>query len=297
MPIFLFRVTTALLMLGAPLTHHAQSRTPVAVLPVTTTVQRHNDAYAARALEGLLTASLGKLGRISVLDRSQTDLVTTERETQKSVDFIDSRTLAAQGQSLGALYVLTANVDKVALTETRLDSGKDHQGTMTVSIRLIDVATQEVRSSAVINSDAGSGGKKGLGGMLRSVLTVHDTPDDALTAMVANLRPGLEEFFKTAFPVRFTIAQVERLSADSTHGTFLIDGGKNVGARPRMVLAVLEQSDVKIGARVVRREREIGTLEIVSLDGEELSIGTMKTGARDVATLVAAGKTVIAVPR
>jgi hypothetical protein len=42
---------------------------------------------------------------------------------------------------------------------------------------------------------------------------------------------------------------------------------------------------------------EIGTLEIVSLDGEELSIGTMKTGARDVATLVAAGKTVIAVPR
>ena len=275
-----------------------QAKTTVAVLPVSTTLRTDVERYGATAFEGLLASSLGALGRISVLDRTQADQISVERETQKGVDFIDSRTLAAQGKSLGALLVLTANVDKIALTQNRLEDGTiDHQANITVTVRLIDVSTQEVKTSAVLSADAASGGKKGLSGLVRALTTVHSTAEDAITAAVKNLSGGLDGFYRDAFPVRFTIAQVESMRPDSTQGTFLVDGGKNIGARPKMQLTVVELSEVQVGSRTVKRERELGVLEISRLDGEELSIGTMKTGAREVAALLAAGKKIQAFQR
>jgi hypothetical protein len=276
----------------------AQGKLPIAVLPVSVTQQTDADLYAARALEGKLTSSLGATGRVSVLDRTQADRVASEREAQKSVDFIDSRTLAAQGQSMGALMVLTANVDKLTIGSTRLDDGSQtYTAALTVALRLIDVGTQEVKSSAVLSSDASSGGKKGLGGLMRTLLTNHATPEDAVTAAVKNLSGDLEAFYQKAFPARYTIAQVESMRPDSSEAMFLLDGGKNIGARIKMPLSVVEITEVKVGARTVKREREIGAMEIVKLDGEELSIATMKVGAREVATMLAAGKTVQAIPR
>jgi hypothetical protein len=275
-----------------------QTKTTVAVLPVSTTRSTDVERYGATAFEGLLTSSLGALGRISVLDRTQADRISAERETQKGVDFIDSRTLAAQGQSLGALLVLTANVDKIALTQNRLEDGTiDHQANITVTVRIIDVGTQEVKTSAVLSADAASGGKKGLSGLVRSLTTVHSTAEDAITAAVKNLSGGLDGFYRDAFPVRFIIAQVESMRPDSTQGTFLIDGGKNIGARTKMQLTVVELTEVQVGSRTVKRERELGILEISRLDGEELAIGTMKTGAREVAALLSAGKKVQAFQR
>jgi hypothetical protein len=289
--------TTALVFACAPALQ-AQAKTTVAVLPVSSTLRSSVERYGATALEGLLASSLGALGRISVLDRTQADRISAERETQKGVDFIDSRTLAAQGQSLGALLVLTANVDKIALTQNRLEDGTiDHQANITVTVRIIDVGTQEVKTSAVLSADAASGGKKGLSGLVRSLTTVHSTAEDAITAAVKNLSGGLDGFYRDAFPVRFTIAQVESMRPDSTQGTFLIDGGKNIGARPKMQLTVVELTEVQVGSRTVKRERELGILEISRLDGEELSIGMMKTGAREVAALLSAGKKVQAFQR
>lgn len=277
----------------------AQGKTTVAVLPVSTTLRSEVELYGAKALEGLLASSLGELGRIAVLDRTQADRIANERETQKGIDFIDSRTLAAQGQSLGALLVLTANVDKIALTQSRLEDGRiGHDANVSVSVRLIDVGTQEVKNSSVLTANATTGGKKGLTGLLMTALsTPHVTAEDAITAAVKNLSGGLDGFYREAFPVRFTIAQVESMRPDSTQGTFLIDGGKNIGAKPKMQLTVVEQTEVQVGSRTVKRERELGVVEIVRLDGEELSVGTMKSGAREVAALLAAGKKIQAFQR
>jgi TolB-like protein len=299
------RHSTIVLRAGAVLalltlhgTAHAQSRTTVAILPIAVTSNENSFQYSARALEGHVVQSLSKLGRVTVLDRTQNQQVASEREAQKSVDFIDSRTLAAQGQSLGAQLVLTANIDKTTVTQERLDDGSTYyKSNVSATVRLIDVSTQEVKSSAVLTADAESGGKKGLGGMLNSLMTTHRTPNDAVTAAAKNLIPGLDGFLKEAFPARFTIAQVEEIAGDSAQGHFLLDGGKNLGARPKTILTVLEVTEVKVGARLLKREREIGTMEIVKLDGEELSIGHMRGGARNVAQLLAAGKSVHAVLR
>lgn len=278
---------------------HAQGAKPaVAILPVSTTVAEGADRYAARAYEGLLAKTMDGLGRITVIDRTQTDKVSTEREAQKTLDFIDSRSLAAQGQSLGAQLVLTANVDKLAASAERMTDGSvNYKANLTVSVRLIDVATQEVKNSSVISSDASSGGKKGLGGLLRSAVTSHTTVEDAISAAVKNSTTDLEAFFREAFPARFTIAQIESISPDSNQATFLIDGGKNLGARPKQALVIIELSQMKVGDRTVTREKELGVLEITKLEGEELSIGAMKAGAKIVAQRIASGVKVYAIAR
>lgn len=279
-------------------TAHAQAKAAVAILPVSVTANDNAYRYAARAFEGQLVQALGGLGRVSVLDRTQTDNVAAERNAQKSVDFIDSKTLAAQGQSMGAQLVMTANVDKITVGTTRLDDGTvTYQSNLSITVRLIDVSTQEIKNSAVLTADAGSGGKKGFGALMNQLLTTHKTAEDAITAAAKNLNPGMDGFFKEAFPARFTIAQVETMAPDSSQAQFLIDGGKNLGAKVKSVLSVVEVSEVKVGARTVKREREVGTIEITKLDGAELSIGQMRAGAREVAQMLTAGKTVYAIFR
>ncbi len=286
---------TALVL--APL--QAQSgKSAVAILPISTTVAGDADRYAARSFEGLLAKTMGGLGRIRVIDRTQADKVSSEREVQKTLDFINSQSLAAQGQSLGAELVVTANVDKLGLSEERLTDGSlGYKANLTVSIRLIDVASQEVKSSSVISADANSGGKKGLGGMLRRAVTAHTTPEDAISAAVKNSTEALDGFFREAFPARFSLVQVESISVDSNQATFLIDGGRNLGARPKQSLVVIELSEIKVGERTVTREKALGALEITKLEGDELSLGLMKTGAKVVAQRIGLGVTVYAVAR
>ena len=288
----------ALVFASLATTASAQTKAAVAILPVSSTSNDDEYLYAARAYEGLLVQALSALGRVSVLDRTQTENVAVERNAQKSVDFIDSKTLAAQGQSMGAQLVITANVDKATVSTTRLDDGTVTYGSnLSITVRLIDVSTQEIKNSAVLTADAGSGGKKGFGALMNQLMTTHKTAEDAITAAAKNLTPGMESFFKEAFPARFTIAQVETMEADSSQALFLIDGGKNLGAKVKSVLSVVEVSEVKVGARTVKREREVGTIEITKLDGAELSIGQMRAGAREVAQMLTAGKTVYAIFR
>lgn len=270
----------------------------VAILPVSTTASDAADRYAARGFEGLLAQAMTGIGRVVVLDRTQDSNVQSERQTQMSVDFIDSRVLAAQGQSLGAQLVVTGNVDKLAMTANRLNDGSvDYQANLTLSLRVIDVTTQEVHHSEVISANAASGGRGGIGGLLRSAITVHNTPEDAIAAAVKNTSRELDEFLAAAFPARFTIVQVEEISQDSSRASFLIDGGRNIGARVKLVLTVIEPTQVQVGARAVTREVELGTIEITKLEGDELSVGAMRNGSREVARRLAAGGTVHAILR
>ena len=295
-----FWLAFSLVLCPAVTTAQTQSAKPVVgILPMTTTSGDDADLYAARAYEGQLAQILGKVGRVSVLDRTQTSRVSAEKEQQKSSDFIDSRSIAAQGQSFGAQLVVAANVDKVALSQKATSDGSTYyECNLTVSVRVIDVATQEVKSSAVINTDASSGGKKGLGGMLSKVTTTHTTPQDALGAAVKNAEKDLTALFNTTWPVRFSIVQVESITPDSNSIVLLLDGGRALGASVKMVMTVMEATEMTVSGRTVTREKEIGRLEIASLEGDDLSTGVIKKDARVVAQRIAAGAKVYAtIPR
>jgi TolB-like protein len=277
----------------------AQTGKPtVAVLPASVTTSSTEDHYLARAFEGALVQGLGRLGRVTVLDRTQSEQVGTERRTQRSEESFDSKVLAEQGRKLGAQLVVTANVDKVVVTTKKFDDGSlYYEANMSVTARMIDVSTEEVKVSSTIEANSQSGGKGGFGAILKDMMTTHRNTEDALTATVKNSSRDVDKFMQRAFPVRYMIAQVESMAPDSSSATFLVDGGKNVGVRPKAELAVIELSEIKLGGRTVTREKELGKLEITKLDGEELSIGGMKGGAREVARLLSQGKKIFATVR
>lgn len=291
--------TACLLLVGlaAPAWGQASPGKPtVAIMPVSYTENDAVSQYAARAVEGLIAERMAKMGRITVLDRTQAASIESERENQRSVAFIESAALAAQGKALGAQLVVTGNIDKVALVNERLDDGSDtYKGNMTITLRLVDVSTGEIRNSGVISANASSGGKSGLAGVVRSVLTIHTTPEDAITAAVKNAAKGIDGFFSDAFPARFIVASLDKMEGNK--GQFLLDGGRNLGASKGMSLVVVESVPTKVGARTVVREMELGTLRILRLDGEELSVGEMEKGADVVAAKLQAGKTVYAILR
>ncbi|HUR00752.1 MAG TPA: hypothetical protein VM166_14980 [Gemmatimonadaceae bacterium] len=274
----------------------ASGKPTVAIMPFSSTEDAGASRYATRAVEGLIAARMAQMGRITLLDRTQAATIASERENQQSVAFIESDALVKQGKALGAQLVVTGNIDKVALDKTRLDDGSDiYKANLTVTLRIVDVTTGEVKSSGVISADANSGGKRGLAGLVQSVLTMHTTPEDAITASVKNAVKGVDIFLSGAFPARFIVASVERM--DGTKGQFLLDGGKNLGGSKGIRLVVVESVPTKVGARTVVREMELGTIRILRLDGDELSVGEMENAADVVAAKLAAGKTIYAILR
>lgn len=294
------RSALAAVVLLASLSLPVEGQTPnpvVGVLPLTLSADDEASTYAARAYEGHLVQVLGKLRRISVLDRTQTKRVGAEKEQQKSSDFIDSKSIAAQGASFGAQLVVAANVDKVALVEATASDGDDYyEGNISLSIRIIDVATQEVVASEVINTDASSGGKGGLMGVINRAATFHQTPADAITAAVRNSEKKLLDLFNETWPLRFAVIQAESVSPDSNRVVLLLDGGRADGAREKMDLVVMEVTQMQAGGRTITREKALGELEIIDLEGEELSTGVVKKKevARAIAQRLSAGATLYA---
>ena len=276
----------------------AQTGKPtVGILPMTVSEGVSADLYAARAYEGQLAQTLSKLGRVTVLDRTQASRVGAEKEQQKGADFIDSKALAQQGRSFGAQLVIAANVDKLALSQGGPETTY-YECNLTVSVRIIDVATQEVKASHSISSNASSGGKKGLGGLLNSVVTMHSTPQDAIGAAVKNAEKELLAVFNATWPIRFALVQVESISADSGNVVVLLDGGRALGASVKMAMAVMEAIELNVSGRTVTREKEIGRLEITTLDGDDLSTAAIKSNSRLIAQRIAAGAKLYAtIPR
>lgn len=211
--------------------------------------------------------------RFSLVEREKMDQLNSEKNLQKSEDFIDGSVIE-QSKSLGAQYVVLGNVAKAGVDKKQ--TNLPYVGTTTsyiaeisFSIRVVDVSTGEIIASSSFSNSA-----KGKSAF-----------DDALKG----IRPQIEKFVKDNFKVVVSIASIEEKSPAGEAVKLLIAGGSSTGVKENNEFKVYEEVALVVDGKKMTRKKAIGKVVVNKVEDESFSVCTVKEGGADIAKKIEAG--------
>jgi hypothetical protein len=242
------------------------------------------------AFTDAITASFSRAKRFVLVDRTHLEAEDQEKELQKSEDYIDGKTID-QGKSLGAQYLILSTLT------TYSNDGVVCK--FNLSLNVIDVATSKIIANDVI--EAKGGGHKGSGG-LGSFLTAlsaashpqqpvyqqpvyqeHRPPSvdektDALRKALLSVNNQIAAFILKNFPETFAIAEIEERDKKGNILKVLISGGTDAGLLKGNRLKVIELQELEVEGKQMQRKKEIGELEIITVEDENFSVCKVISG-------------------
>jgi curli biogenesis system outer membrane secretion channel CsgG len=226
-----------------------------------------------------VTNAFVKTKRFNIVDRSKMDAIKSEKELQKSDDFIDGK-VVDQGKSIGAQYLISGRVISAQATQvnTKQANGSmttSYQAKITVSLKVIDVATGQVIASDQIQPSSGSG----LGGALGLNAT---SKDKAISGAIDAIGSQIDYFVAKNFPATFSIAEIQEKDKDGAAVTVLISGGSGYGLQKKDRFKVVEITEMEVDGKKMTRKKEIGELKITNVEDENFSVCTVQSGGNDI---------------
>jgi curli biogenesis system outer membrane secretion channel CsgG len=151
-----------LICMVSPLQMHGQSKNNAKVVkaPITAQVVDVNGnfiqgvkVFANEGADETVTNAFVKTKRFNIVDRSKMDALTKEKNLQKTEDFIDG-TVIEQGISLGAKNLISGHVISSKAEQMRTDDGTvTYKAKLSISLKVIDVATGQVITSDIIGTE------------------------------------------------------------------------------------------------------------------------------------------------
>ncbi|MDR1654156.1 MAG: penicillin-binding protein activator LpoB [Prevotellaceae bacterium] len=192
--------------------------------------------------------SFVKTGRFIVLDRGQMSELKQEKERQKSEDFMDSESdLVQQGKNLGADYLIGGNVDITPSTS----------GSVNLLYFSVPTKTKE-KVTAILKII-----KVETGEIIKAV-TIKATRD--------KIEEEIDKFVEENFAYSAPVADVQNKEV-LVAGVFQKDD----------ILTVSEVTVLEVQGKKMKREKEIGTLKVISREGEFCTC-TIKSGDKEIQT-------------
>jgi curli biogenesis system outer membrane secretion channel CsgG len=254
-------------------------KTPVGILPFTSNSNSINYEYV-NSIQEEVTTSFVSTKRFNIVDRSKMDALKKEKELQKSEDFIDG-TVVQQGKNLGAEFLISGHVNSASAeeftftdTNGKLQSG-GYKAKVSISLKIIDVATGQVTISETIEPKGGSVfAQMTIGG--------ESTADAAINKAIINIHDKVDEFVVKNFPVTFLIAEIQEKDSKGNATTILVAGGNGFGLQKGDQLQVVEIIEMDVNGKKIIRKKEIGALKISKVEDENFSICSVKSGGLDI---------------
>jgi len=204
-----------------------------------------------------------------------------EKELQKTEDFIDG-SVVAQGANLGATFLISGHVNSASASEfttTDQTTGQTVSGgfkaKLSISLKVIDVATGQVTTSETIEPKGGS-----MLGQLAGV--APSTAEAAITKAIKDISSKIDEFVSKNFPTIFQIAEIQEKDGSGSAKTVLIAGGSDFGLKKGDKLKVIELTEMEVSGKKMLRKKEVGELQITKVEDENFSICTVKAGGADI---------------
>jgi TolB-like protein len=264
--IFLFSILT-----------NAQEKTSIGILPFTY-VSGASNQQTVNSIQETVTNGFVKTKRFNIVDRTKMDALRSEKKLQKSEDFIDAKTYAEQGVSLGAQYLVSGHVVSANAEQMRADDGTiTYKTKLSINLKVIDVATGQVVSSETIEPKSGSGllGAIGLGA---------SSPEASIAKAIKGIEDKVDDFVTRNFPISFFIAEIQEKDSKGAAVKVMIAGGSEFGLSKGDKLKVVEISVIEVGGKKLTRKKEVGELKIVKVEDENFSTCSVNSGGVDLAT-------------
>ena len=270
-----------------------ESSIKVGILPVTSTNTAY-DSYTT-TVQASITKSFAEKSRFTVVDRTKMDEVAKEKKLQKQEDFINSTFIAEQGKSIGAQYLVSANIMsitskwvKIAKTDYFSKPIREYtvqgiQVYVQLNVQILEVATGSIKSNKTY-TDGG---------------TYESSNEDAIIGAVAG---GFGGYFKSwineVFPIQMKIIRIESKSRKGLPETVLIKGGaemdlsvsKGFLSNNSSELEVYYNEVLTVDGKDMTRKIVIGKVRIDENQGE-FSVCKVKSGAEEIQKKMDEGKT------
>lgn len=271
---------SAALLIGINFVSMSQDKTGVGIMSFTY-VQGAASFQDVNSIQETVSNAFVKTKRFNIVDRTKMDALKQEKNLQKSEDFIDG-TVIAQGVSLGANYLISGHVIS-ALAERMETAPSSTTGQVTVtykaklsiSLKVIDVATGQVITSETIEPKGGSM----LGGMMG---TAPSSPQAAISKAIKGIEDKIDEFVSKNFPASFPIVEIQEKDSKGNASKVLIAGGSAFNLKKGDRLKVVEVSIMEVGGKKLERKKEIGELKISKVEDENFSICSVSSGGIDI---------------
>lgn len=276
----------------------------VGILPVTS-VTGEGQVYTSN-VQAIVTKVFVEKSRFTVVDRTKLDQIAKERNLQKQEDFLNGEVIE-QGKSLGAQYLISANINQIAKRGGYIEKSKIEydsyskqyytkkyqvyltQIDLIINVQIIDVTTGVVKSNKSITSNA------------EAETTSQET---VINSAVRGLEVYIKAYANNAFPVFMKIIKVETTDKKGLPKTVLIKGGSDVdlsyqktsgfyGIGKKDVsseLEVYENATEIVDGKEYKRKITVGKVKISEVQGE-FSICEVKKGAEEIQQKLNEGKT------
>ncbi len=233
-----------------------------------------NDDEYTTSIQDVVTNAFLKSKRFSLVEREKMSQLKSEKELQKSEDFIDG-SVVEQSKTLGAQYVVLGNISEASLTSKTINVYMVGNVTtitakVSFSIKIVDVATAQIIASN--NFTKSSKGKNGF--------------NDALD----ELNPEIESFIKENFKIMVSIAEIEEKNKKGEAVKVLIAAGISTGVKKSDEYKVFENTEIIIDGKVLIRKKTIGKIIVNAVEDENFSKCIVKEGGKDIADKMATGK-------
>lgn len=228
-------------------------------------------------IEDFVTNKFVNTKKFDILDRASLNDLKSEKELQKSEDFIDGKVIE-QSKTLGADYLVGIYISTLDLTKSGTTS-YTYGCKMTFSLKVLDIATSQIITTETFSSSAGQG-----------LLSFINTPDDAVEKCLTNISAKVEDFIKANFPIKASIANIEESDANGAASKVLISAGSSNGVSVGDNFKVLEAIEMEVDGKKMIRKKEVGTLQIISIEDENFSVCLVTKGGADIAKKKTEGK-------
>lgn len=266
---------TVLFIIGFNLTTKAQEKIVVGILPITY-VQGAASSQDANSIYETVTNAFVKTKRFNIVDRSKMESLKKERELQKTEDFMESKNLVEQGGLLSVNFFISGHVISASPEQMRADDGTiTYKTKLSISLKVIDVATGQVISTETIEPKSGSS--------LMGVLGVGTTSaQSSMAKAIKGIEDKVDEFVKKNFPQMFSIAEIQEKDGKGNATKILIAGGSEFGLKKGDKLKVVEIIEMDVNGKKISRKKEVGELKITKVEDENFSICSVSSGGIDI---------------
>lgn len=268
------------LIVGLNFFASAQEKTGVGIMAFTY-VQGAAKSQDVNSIQETVTNAFVKTKRFNIVDRSKMDALKKEKDLQKSEDFIDG-TVIAQGVSLGANFLISGHV--ISAQAEQMETSPDattgkvtitYKAKLSISLKVIDVATGQVVTSETIEPKGGSA----LGGMMGMA---PSTPEAAISKAIKGIEDKVDDFVNKNFPATFPIVEIQEKDSKGSATKLMIAGGSGFNLKKGDKLKVVEVSIIEVNGKKLERKKDLGDLKITKVEDENFSTCSVSSGGIEI---------------
>lgn len=240
-----------------------------------------DDIGAATALQlrNYVMQGIQETNRVDLIDvNSNAALAVEESRRNSGVDAAgDPERLKVMVQE-GANALITGEVTGLVINERKLDSGsKYYEAVINYSLKVIDPNTGKI----VFNKSFKHGG---------DLLDMQsgDSPEEAIMLVSKKAVKEMRPFVEEAFPIYGSILEVNEVKKDEVKSAY-ISVGSDTGVSKG------NRFDICLERQVAGRTSQsvIGELEVVAVEGGDISLAKIKKGGKELKTALDANQTIV----